>query len=297
MAETFAQPARQCLLPGLVPRAYLPGAVALNSLTYNVARFIGPALSGPMIAAWGVVPPIACNGAAFLFASLTMYLLRLDPAIRLGHRSTHSVLHDAIEGIRYVARHRGIGPLMLFAAAVGMMLRAVPEMLPPYVADLFGRDARGLATLASTMGLAALVGGTLVAIRGRLGGLTRIAVYAGLVLALATACFVATHHFAVGVVCIAVMGAATTMHGISIQTLLQNSASSVDGGPRAEPVGHDHPCRPGDGRAHLWRGLGVPRAADRRCCWAACSARWRGCARRSRLPRIAPALEGSETLA
>ena len=111
MAETFAQPARQCLLPGLVPRVYLPGAVALNSLTYNVARFIGPALSGPMIAAWGVVPPIACNGVAFLFASLTMYLLRLDPAIRLGHRSTHSVFHDAIEGIRYVTRHRGIGPL------------------------------------------------------------------------------------------------------------------------------------------------------------------------------------------
>ena len=227
MAETFAQPARQCLIPGLVPRAYLPGAVALNSLTYNVARFIGPALSGPMIAAWGVVPPIACNGVAFLFASLTMYLLRLDPAVRLGHRSTHSVFHDAIEGIRYVARHRGIGPLMLFAAAVGMMLRAVPEMLPPYVADLFGRDARGLATLASTMGFAALVGGTLVAIRGRLGGLTRIAVFAGLALTLATAGFVATHHFAVGVVCIGVMGAATTMHGISIQTLLQNSASSI----------------------------------------------------------------------
>jgi predicted MFS family arabinose efflux permease len=105
------------------------------------------------------------------------------------------------------------------------MLRSVPEMLPPYVADLFGRDARGLATLASTMGLAALVGGTIVAIRGRFSGLTQIAVTAGLVMATATACFVATHQFAVGVVCIAVMGAATTMHGISIQTLVQNSAS------------------------------------------------------------------------
>jgi predicted MFS family arabinose efflux permease len=225
MAETFAQPARQCLIPGLVPRTYLPGAVALNSLTYNIARFIGPALSGPMIAAWGVVPPIACNCLAFLFASLTMHLLRLDPAIRVGHRSTHSVWHDAVEGVRYVARHRGIGPILLFAAAVGMMVRSVPEMLPPYVGDLFGRDARGLATLASTMGLAALVGGTVVAIRGRLGGLTRIAVGAGLVMALATACFVATHQFAIGVGCIAVMGAATTMHGISIQTLLQHSAS------------------------------------------------------------------------
>lgn len=296
MAETFAQPARQCLLPGLVPRAYLPGAVALNSLTYNIARFVGPALSGPMIAAWGVVPPIACNGAAFLFASLTMYLLRLDPAIRLGHRSSHSVLHDAVEGIRYVARHRGIGPIMLFAAAVGMLLRAVPEMLPPYVADLFGRDARGLATLASTMGLAALVGGTLVAIRGRLGGLTRIAVFAGLAMTLATACFVATHQFAVGVVCIGVMGAATTMHGISIQTLLQHSASSVMVGRVLSLWGMITRAAPAMGAltygaASEFLGLQVPVLLG--C--LLCAAAW--LLTKSRLSRIAPALEGSETLA
>jgi MFS family permease len=296
MAETFAQPARQCLIPGLVPRAFLPGAVALNSLTYNIARFIGPALSGPMIAAWGVVPPIACNGFAFLFASLTMHLLRLDPAIRLGHRSTHSVLHDAVEGVRYVARHRGIGPLLLFAAAVGMMLRAVPEMLPPYVADLFGRDARGLATLASTMGLAALIGGTLVAIRGRLGGLTRVAVFAGLVLAMATACFVATHQFAIGVVCIAVMGAATTMHGISIQTLLQNSASAVMVGRVLSLWGMITRAAPAMGAlaygaASEFLGLQLPVLLGCLLCGLA----WLRA--KSRLPRMASVLEGSETLA
>jgi MFS family permease len=296
MAETFAQPARQCLLPGLVPRAFLPGAVALNSLTYNVARFIGPALSGPMIAAWGVVPPIACNCVAFLFASLTMYLLRLDPSIRLGHRSTHSVFHDAIEGIRYVARHRGIGPIMLFAAAVGMMLRSVPEMLPPYVADLFGRDARGLATLASTMGLAALVGGTLVAIRGRLGGLTRIAVYAGLVLTLGTACFVATHNFIIGVICIGVMGAATTMHGISIQTLLQNSASSAMVGRVLSLWGMITRAAPAMGAlaygaSSEFLGLQLPVLIGCLLCGLA----WLRA--RSALPRMAPVLEGSQTLA
>ena len=128
-------------------------------------------------------------------------------------------------GIRYVAKHRGIGPLMLFAATVGMTLRSVPEMLPPYVADQFGRGAEGLATLASTMGCAALIGGLTVAVRGRMTGLTRIAVGCGLILALATAGFVATHVFAIGVICIAAIGAATTMHGISCQTLLQNSAA------------------------------------------------------------------------
>ena len=224
-AETFAQPARQCLLPGLVPRQYLPGAVALNSLTYNVARFIGPAISGPMIYAWGVVPSIAVNAFAFFYASVTMTMLRLDPAVRMGSRGDHSVLHDAVEGMRYVARHPGIGPLLFFAATVGMTLRAVGEMLPPYVSLLFDRGPEGLATLASAMGCAAMAGGFVVAIRGRVAGLARIAVACGMLLALATAGFVASPSFPIGVACIAAMGAATTMHGISCQTLMQNAAA------------------------------------------------------------------------
>src|ERR1700689_5786421 len=58
-----------------------------------------------------------------------------------------------------------------------------------------------------------------------MSGLARIAVGCGILLALATAGFVATPWFPVGVVCIAAMGAATTMHGISCQTLMQNSAA------------------------------------------------------------------------
>ncbi len=289
-AETFAQPARQCLIPGLVPRKYLPGAVALNSLTYNMARFVGPAISGPMIVAWGVVPSIAVNCVAFLYASVTMHMLRLDPTVRMGHRGAGSVLQDAIEGVRYVARHRGIGPIMLFAACMGMALRSVPEMLPPFVADLFGRGAEGLATLASSMGCAALIGGFLVAIRGRMSGLTQVAVGAGLLLTCATACFVATHQFHVGVICIAVMGAATTMHGISIQTLLQNSAAPAMVGRVLSLWGMITRAAPAMGAlvygaASEVAGLQIPVLIGTALCAVMWVRTWR------RLGRIAPALE------
>jgi len=226
-AETFAQPARQCLLPGLVMRQYLPGAVALNSLTYNFARFIGPALSGPMIVLWGVVPSIAINAFAFLYAAMTMLWLRLDPAIRRGQYSTHSVLHDAIDGLRYAAHHRGIGPLLLFAAMVGLTMRSIPEMLPPFVAELFNRGADGLAMLASCMGVAAMCAGFWVAIRGKLEGLTQVALIACGCLAGGCTLFVMTGSFEVGVIAIIVMGASTPSHGIAIQTLLQNAASQA----------------------------------------------------------------------
>ena len=290
-AETFAQPARQCLIPGLVPRSHLPGAVALNSLTYNAARFVGPALSGPMIALWGVVPSIAVNAVAFLYASLTMYLLRLPAHVRRGEPTGHSVLHDALDGVRYVARHRGIGPVMLFAATVGMTLRSVTEMLPPYVAG-FGKGAEGLATLASTMGCAALIGGFLVAIRGRMSGLTRIAVGCGGALAVFTAGFVATSWFPMGVICIAAIGAATTMHGISCQTLLQNAAAPGMIGRVLSTWGMITRAAPamgalGYGAASEFLGLHIPVLIGAVICALVWLRTW------LRLPRMVPLLEGA----
>jgi predicted MFS family arabinose efflux permease len=295
-AETFAQPARQCLIPGLVPRQYLPGAVALNSLTYNVARFVGPAISGPMIAAWGVVPSIAFNAIAFFYASVTMTMLHLDPSVRRGSRGGGTVLQDALEGLRYVTRHPGIGPLLLFAATVGMTLRAVGEMLPPYVSLLFGRGAEGLATLASTMGCAAMAGGFLVAIRGRMAGLARIAVGCGILLAIATAGFVATSSFPLGVICIAAMGAATTAHGISCQTLMQNSAAPAMVGRVLSLWGMITRAAPAMGAliygaAAEFLGLQIPVLIGVVICAAMWARTW------VRLNQLAPALEAVEVVA
>ena len=120
--------------------------------------------------------------------------------------------------------------------------------------------------------------------------------FAGLALALATACFVATHQFAVGVVCVGVMGAATTMHGISIQTLLQNSASSAMVGRVLSLWGMITRAAPAMGAlaygaASEFLGLQAAGAAG----LPACAVAW--LLHESRLPRIAPVLEGSETLA
>ena len=78
IASSFAQPARQSLMPGLVPRTDLPAAVACNSLCFNVARFVGPAIAGPLIAMAGVAPAVFLNSCAYLIATFTMPLLRVE---------------------------------------------------------------------------------------------------------------------------------------------------------------------------------------------------------------------------
>jgi MFS family permease len=225
--QAFAAPARQALLPGMVSRADMPSAVALNSLCFNVARSVGPMIGGLIVAFSGVLPCLLVNMAGFLAASLTMPSLRLDKRFRRGHAPSTSVVREAFEGIQYVVRHPGVGPLFLFATLIGVLVRSVPETLPPFVDRLFQRGPEGLAILSSSIGMAALVGGLAVAMHGRLSGLCKLSIAGGTALALATLGFVATGSFTVAVVCAAAMGMATTIHGVSVQTLLQSSTSGA----------------------------------------------------------------------
>ncbi|WP_135466135.1 MFS transporter [Crenalkalicoccus roseus] len=227
IAASFSQPARQSLMPGLVPRADLPAAVACNSLCFNVARFIGPAIAGPVIATWGVVPAVFVNAAAYAAATLTMPLLRVEPAQRRGHPPEGSVLAEVAAGFRYAGRHPGIGPILVFAALAAILLRGVPEILPPFVDRLFGQGPQGLAVLTAAFGIGALLSGLWVANRGRLTGSTALAIWAVAAQAAFTAGFVAAPWFPLAVLCGALIGAAGSVHGISVQTLVQSASDSA----------------------------------------------------------------------
>lgn len=224
VAASFSQPARQSLMPALVPRADLPAAVACNSLCFNVARFVGPAIAGPLIAVAGVVPAVALNCLAYIVATATMPLLRVEAAQRIGHAPAASIWADTVAGIRYAAREPGLGPILLFAAVASVLLRGVQEILPPFVERLFARGPDGLALLTASIGVGALASGLWVANRGRLKGTTALAVGAVAAQAVATAGFIATGFFPVAMLCAALMGAAGSVHGISAQTLVQSAS-------------------------------------------------------------------------
>lgn len=223
VAASFAQPARQVLMPGIVPRTDLPAAVALNSLIFAVARFVGPALAGPVIAAFGVVPAIAANAVGYGVASLSMLALTIAAADRAGHGTSSGLGREIVAGLAYARRHAGIGPLLLYAALAAMLLRGMQEILPPYVERLFDRGAESLAVLTACFGVGSLVAGLLVAGRGRLEGTTRLALWGALAQALATASFVATGFFPLGMLSAALIGAFASVHGICTQTLLQSA--------------------------------------------------------------------------
>jgi MFS family permease len=224
VAQSFAQPARQSMIPALVPRDLLASAVALNSLTFNLARVVGPAVAGVLIVAIGPVPTVIANALAYTFATASLLLLRLDQRERVGHAPTRSLWAETLEGFQYAARHPGIGPLFLYAGILGVLVRPFQELLPGYADQIFGRGADGLALLTGAIGAGALGMGLLAAGRSRITGLTRQAVLAGGALIACVLAFVATRSFEVALLACIAAGGAMMVHGVAVQTLVQSGA-------------------------------------------------------------------------
>jgi predicted MFS family arabinose efflux permease len=225
--SSINQPARLAVISSLVPRAHLSSAIALNSISFNLARFIGPALAGALILSIGVGAAFAVNAISFLAFLIALALIKLDGA-RAPHRSGASggIFGEVAEGLRYVRHHPTIGPLLLLATATGVGLRCFVDLLPGFSAQVFDRGAEGLAAMGSAIGVGAIIGGLWIAQRGTSGSLTRIALLHSLFTALSVLAFAATDTFWFALLCTGAFGMFMSISGIAVQTTVQMSADT-----------------------------------------------------------------------
>ncbi len=222
LASGLLQPARLSLVPSLVRPADMTAAVAINSINFNFARFLGPAVAGVIITAYDVAPAFAINAVACLVMIGTLSVLRV-PSNGGAAGCEEGVFRQVAEGFRYVVRHPGIGPLMLLLLVGAVFARPVLELLPAIADVTFGRGAHGLAWLTSATGLGAVLGCLWLARRGRVEGLTEIVFSSTLVFSTAVVVLLAAGYFWMAVVAIAVAGFAMVVGGVGTQVLIQTT--------------------------------------------------------------------------
>lgn len=231
IGTAFGQPVRFALIPNLLPRADLSPAIALSSMTFNLSRFSGPMIAGLVLqylsAGWAFA---MAAGFQVIFFSV-LRILKVDETAPVKARG--SIFRDIGEGIRYTARHPGIGPVIFLLLVSSIGTRPFIDLLPGFAASVFGRGPQGLATMTSTVGLGALVAGTYLALRHSVVGLTKIAVCAVLMVGLALIAFATASHFWIAVACLFVVGMGMSGSATGIMTLIQ---AAVDGPMRGRVV-------------------------------------------------------------
>jgi predicted MFS family arabinose efflux permease len=231
--QAFAQPLRLSLVPSLVRIEDLSSAVAINSSLFNLARFVGPAIAGVLITAYGVAAAFA--GATLCFVVFLTFMFRVEPLRNeVTPGSSRGIWNDVLEGFRYAAAHPGVGPILVLIVATTVFSRSFFDLLPAFADRVFERGADGLAILVASVGVGALASSLWLAGRGATEGLTRIGVGFLLVVTLAQAIFATTERLPLAMMCMSVVGFATVATSITCQTLLQNT---VDGHVRGRVMG------------------------------------------------------------
>jgi MFS family permease len=152
----FIAPAWQASVGDMLPRAEVPGAVMLNSMGFNIARSVGPAIGGMIVAGVGVAAAFAVNAASYVPLIVVLARWRPPPNPRLLPRETLGVAVAA--GLRYVAMSPAIHAVLVRCAAFGVGASAVLALMPLVAKHMVGGGPLTFGLLLGAFGAGAVAG-------------------------------------------------------------------------------------------------------------------------------------------
>ena len=152
----FNGPAWQASVGDMVPRAELPGAVALNSMGFNMARSAGPAIGGAIVAAAGAAAAFAVSAVSNVALIVVLLRWRPTPQERTLPRETLGIAVAA--GVRFVAGSPAIRTVLIRSAVFCIAASALMALMPLIAKDLIGGGPLTYGLLLGAFGVGAVAG-------------------------------------------------------------------------------------------------------------------------------------------
>ena len=228
LVAPMIQTARLVIVPSLIPREHVGQAVAITSLVFNVARIIGPALSGIMIAGVGAGWAFAVNAVSYLFVVASVMGLKLpphQPRAAMQVPLLHGLWSDFLSGWRYTFTQPTLRWVLPVIFVTAVMTWPVSDLLAGIADHEFGRGISGLAIFASAQGVGAILGGLFLAQRNGAVGMETLFIRATICNGAFLVGFALTDIFWLAVPLYATFGMFMVMGGATSQTVIQTVAA------------------------------------------------------------------------
>ncbi|RXH29745.1 MFS transporter [Bradyrhizobium nanningense] len=162
-------PAWQSSVSEQVPSEALPAAVALNGISYNIARSVGPAIGGIVVAAAGAMAAFALNALLYLPLILALFLWK-----RISKPSPlppEKLSRAMVSGVRYIINSPSIRIVLMRSMVIGVIGGAIIALMPLVTRDLLHGGAQTYGMMLSAFGLGAVIGAlNITELRKRMSG-------------------------------------------------------------------------------------------------------------------------------
>ena len=221
LVNSFDSPARQAFVVEMVGRDDMPNAIALNSLMFNSARVVGPALGGLLLALVGAAWCFTINGISFLAVIWSLWVMELHPSGR--KLEGESPWDQFMNGIRQARSQLELGGLILISLIFSVFAISYIPLLPAFVEQVLRQGPAAYGWLTAAFGAGAVIGAIIIANRQRPGWRGRWLVTANVVFPIMLAVFIFNTWIPLSYVLEFFMGAAFMVEYTMINTLLQTS--------------------------------------------------------------------------
>jgi MFS family permease len=220
MINAFDMPARQAFVVEIIEdRTHLKNAIALNSSMVNVARLVGPAMAGVIVAAVG-------EGYCFLIDALTYLaviysLLAMRVEVRQVRIGAGSMLQQLREGWEYVSRFFPVRVLLLLFALGSFVGVPYTVLMPVFVSQVLHAGPSTLGLLMGAAGIGSLFSGLVLMLRRSVRGLFRVVNFAAALFGVGLIAFSLTRTIWIGVLCLMLVGFGQILQFAGTSTLIQ----------------------------------------------------------------------------
>jgi MFS family permease len=222
IVHAFDVPLRQSLWIHLVEdRADLPNVVALNSSLVNVARIIGPALAGLLLAVVSEAVCFALNALSFVAVIIAISRMRWarEPKPQPWEGGFFA---KWVEGWKYVSGFAPARAMLLLVAVLSWTVAPYSSLMPAFAKDIYGGGPETLGFLLATAGAGALASTLYLASRATIRGLGRVIALAGVGSGLALAAFAYLAYLPLALVLMFAVGGGIMLACASVNTILQS---------------------------------------------------------------------------
>ena len=218
LAQAFGGPAYQALIPTLVDREDMPNAIALNSIQFNLAVTVGPALAGITLARLGEKWCFGLNALSFLapVIALSMITARFLP-----QSTKESMVKSLGEGIRFLRKQGSMDALIVLAFCMTALSMPMRTYIPVFVKDIFQRGPETYGNLLSLMGVGSICGSLAVAGKGNIKNKGRFALLMLICLGMGITGFSISKFLPVSYAMLVVVGASMMAVFATVTSLVQ----------------------------------------------------------------------------
>jgi predicted MFS family arabinose efflux permease len=173
LGQSFGGPAYSALLPTLVGPEDLANAIAMNSIQFNLARVLGPAIGGVTYTALGATWCFTLNGVSYLAVILSLFMIHVK---FVPSKTREPVLTSMAEGIRFIRRRDGMSALVVLAFCTTLFGFSLAGFLPVFVQTVFHRGPETYTLLLVFSGSGSICGALIVAAMEKFKGQQRLTI-------------------------------------------------------------------------------------------------------------------------